>query len=67
MTHETPKIPLDLPKFSPMTKADAQLMALHNAAVGGNTGATKSRATTIKSGSSGYDGKSDPGSPGEPV
>lgn len=65
--HETAKIPLDLPKFSPMTHADAQLMALHNAAVGGNTGMSKSRATYTKSGSSGYNGTTDPGSPGEPV
>jgi hypothetical protein len=67
MTTETAKIPLSMPALSPMAPGESTLMAFHTAAVGKDTGATRSRPTMTRSGSSGYDGTSDPGSPGEPV
>jgi hypothetical protein len=50
-----------------MFSSEATLMQLHTSAVGADGGSPKSSATIITSGSSGYDGTTDPGKPGEPV
>lgn len=57
-----------MPEKRPLFSNEAQLMALHTAAVGNDGGSPKSSATIITSGSSGFDGTSgNPGKPGEPV
>lgn len=68
MSYEQYLVPLSMPPKTPMFPSEGQLVALHTAAVGSDGGSPKSRATTIISGSSGFDGKSgEPGKPGEPV
>jgi len=65
---ETAKIPLSMPKPSPMFSTEPQLTALVDAAVNGRVGYSKSCPNIITSGSPGFDGKSgEPGAPGSPV
>lgn len=65
--HEITKVPLSMPAPSPMFPTEPQLTRLVDQAVNGKVGNSKASATTITSGSSGYDGTKDPGKPGEPV
>lgn len=66
MKDDTAKIPLHMPDLSWAKPNDSAAMALFNA-TGAGGGNSKSKPTIITSGSSGYDGTSDPGKPGEPV
>lgn len=61
-------VPKSDPPKTPMFSSEAQLVALHTAAVGNDGGSPKSRPTMTRSGSSGFSGESgEPGKPGEPV
>lgn len=63
---DTAKIPLSMPDLSWASKNDSAAMALFNS-TGAGGGNSASRPTIITSGSSGYDGTTDPGKPGQPV
>lgn len=60
------KVPLSMPKLDWASDRQGTLMSLFNS-TGAGGGNSKASATIITSGSTGYDGTSDPGSPGEPV
>lgn len=64
--NETAKIPNEMPDLSWAKPNDSAAVALFNA-TGAGGGNSKAGPTVITSGSSGYDGTSDPGKPGEPV
>lgn len=63
----TAKIPLSMPSLSWAAKNDSVAMAAFASANVPATSGSRSGPTIIKSGSSGYDGTTDPGKPGEPV
>lgn len=63
---EITKVPLHMPKLDWAADRQGALMSLFNAS-GAGGGQSASRPTIITSGSTGYDGTSDPGAPGEPV
>lgn len=66
MSNDTPKIPVSMPDLPWASKNDAQLMAMHTAAVG-NTGGSPKSSATMTGGKGGYDGTTDPGPAGDPV